>query len=76
MADDTGLTPIDAEMADCDRLLDVYSGHRVARPNTGALRAMSADVPSGNKPAAKSATPNNGAGQQRKFTVSSLVPSL
>lgn len=76
MADDTGLPPIDAEMADCDRLLNVYSGRRAARPNAGVLRAMSANVPSGNKPTAKSAIANNGAGQQRKLTVSSLAPSL
>jgi hypothetical protein len=75
MADDVPTTPIDAEMADCDRLLDVYGSRRVARPNIGALRAMSGDVPSGDKPVAKSATANNGAGQQRKFTISSLAPS-
>lgn len=76
MADDVPNTPIDAEMADCDRLLDVYGSRRIARPNIGALRTMSGNVPTGDKPVVKSATANNAAGQQRKFTISPLAPSL
>ncbi len=72
MANDTAPTDcLTGPNADLD---DIASGlnRLTARSNLRRLRMMSADVPTGDKAVAKSAAPNNGAGQHRKLTVSSL----